>query len=706
MIKRIFLFSLLFLIISGTIFAQYNYKPIKKDNIKTLGFKKTKPTKSAITSNWYNFPESVYKEGKSVYNSEVLFPDTLPVINYETEMGRPYVHSIATIMDPFSNSFSYFGDEQVVLSPYNLDSIGFYFSYTRERLDDIADTLIFEYWKIEDAEVSNYQVTEYEIPYIFVDWDETNYTTSPKLPGVQGFTKYIQKVAISTEDVSSEANNFVSNVSFKTNLNVGKWGVVGCAVSFKPGYTYSANDTLNNMNYVQFFSLEEEAGAFNEFTGDYNCSHILPTMALYTPFDTVVSENGDSTVYFNDYYMSSYHFDYPEYPFEHHAFEFLISSEIPKINLVTLNGGEQNVVGSTVDIKWTSNGTSNVKIEYIGGNATTWQTIVASVATLSDSTNVYKWTIPTNFKDDSNYKIKISDVNYPNNVYDESENSFTIGVPSLAFVYPELNSVLYAGTTQNIRWNSNYIDSVKIEIITVSYSNIWETVVSSVSASSGSYMWITPSISSKDCKIKITDLKNSSMFAESGKFTIKNPIIQVSSPNGGEKILKGAPVKLEWLSEDVTNVKIQFQTNANGEWFLIAASAIAADGYYVWLNPNILSTECKIKISDASYPNAFDLSDSTFSIVASLGINSTSSSEMDGFIVFPNPANDQLNINFINNNINVVMQISDYTGKIVKTESLNNINNTINVSNISSGMYFIKLTDNKNNNQTIKFIKK
>lgn len=712
MMKKVFLFSMMFLLISGTIFAQLKSNSVINNSKKITGFKQTKNTKSAVTSNWYNFMNSVYQEGKSQYIAEVLFPDTLPIIRYgvDTEnqpvVGRPFIHSIATIIDPFSNYFSYFGKDQVVLSPYTVDSIGFLFYYTRELADEnIVDTLIFEYWKIEESEIPYYAISEFDnMESIYVEWDETNYQTSPNLPGIKGFNKYVKKVPLDASNVGVEADNFMSYISFKAGLSIGRWGIAGCAVSFKPGYTYVADDTLNNLNYVEFVSLEESYGEYNNFTGDYNCSYVLPSGSIYYPKDTIYYYNNDA--YFNNTYKSSYFIDFPaEYPYEHHAFDFLISTIIPEINLVTPNTSADYLVGSTVDIKWTSNGLTNVKIEYMGGNATTWQTMSASVASYSDSVNVYKWTIPTNFKEDNNYKIKISHLEFPNNVYDESESTFTIGAPSLDFVYPAINSVLYSGTSQNIEWTSKYVDAVKIEIITVSYTNIWETIISSTDATTGTYAWTVPALSSKDCKIRISDVNNPNLKAESGKFTIKNPIIQVNYPNGGEKILKGTPVKLEWMSEDVEYVKIQYKSQSNGNWFTLVGKTLSSDAYYIWVNPSTLSNEYLIKISDESYPSAFDISDTTFSVVPTLVGIENDNNEILAFAVYPNPSDAYLNINFVSNKAEINMQITDYAGRVIKTERLINYENKIDVSSLSSGIYFVKIIDSKQNIQTIKFVK-
>lgn len=81
-----------------------------------------------------------------------------------------------------------------------------------------------------------------------------------------------------------------------------------------------------------------------------------------------------------------------------------------------------------------------------------------------------------------------------------------------------------------------------------------------------------------------------------------------------------------------------------------------------------------------------------------LGIATTTASEWS---IFPNPVNANLNITIPSNGNSLKAEVRDALGKIVYTEKLSN-NSTINVSSLPSGLYFITLSDNKNNNLGVK----
>ncbi len=98
-------------------------------------------------------------------------------------------------------------------------------------------------------------------------------------------------------------------------------------------------------------------------------------------------------------------------------------------------------------------------------------------------------------------------------------------------------------------------------------------------------------------------------------FTISPaPTVTVISPNGGENWQVGTIQNIIWISTSITNVKIEYTTNNGTNWSTIIASTPAGVGSYAWTIPNTPSTQCKVRISDASNASINDLSDETFTI--------------------------------------------------------------------------------------------
>ena len=104
--------------------------------------------------------------------------------------------------------------------------------------------------------------------------------------------------------------------------------------------------------------------------------------------------------------------------------------------------------------------------------------------------------------------------NYPRTIASVDNNFINVGDPSQQYVVD-------GDTIYTVAWTSgNSITQIKIEY-SVDDGLSWNEIVTSTDASSGEYNWNVPNIYSSLCKIKISDINNSSNAAMSfGNFTI------------------------------------------------------------------------------------------------------------------------------------------------------------------------------------------
>ena len=73
--------------------------------------------------------------------------------------------------------------------------------------------------------------------------------------------------------------------------------------------------------------------------------------------------------------------------------------------------------------------------------------------------------------------------------------------------------------------------------------------------------------------------------------------------------------------------------------------------------------------------------------------------------MFPNPASESLTIQLPSGSENASVEFYDYIGRLALTQNVSQTNNIINVQDLSSGVYILKvLSDDKIGTQ--KFIKK
>jgi len=84
--------------------------------------------------------------------------------------------------------------------------------------------------------------------------------------------------------------------------------------------------------------------------------------------------------------------------------------------------------------------------------------------------------------------------------------------------------------------------------------------------------------------------------------------------------------------------------------------------------------------------------------------NFNNNSDAHTALIYPNPANNQIWINYESNEIEYNITISTFCGKIVKQETLLGNKNIINISEMSAGAYLLEIKSEKNKN-TFKIIK-
>jgi len=284
---------------------------------------------------------------------------------------------------------------------------------------------------------------------------------------------------------------------------------------------------------------------------------------------------------------------------------------LPQISVLKPNGGENFIVGKTDTIKWSSANVVNVKLEYSTDNGSNWISILASTPAAAGS---FVWTIPNT--PSANCKIRISDASNIA-VPDLSDNVFSIILPKVTVTAPNGGEQWIVGATQNITWTSSNVANVKLEYTTNNGTN-WNSVLTSTPASAGSFVWTIPNTPSTNCKVRISDVTNSSFAdASDNVFSIILPKVTVLRPNGGEvfTVITGDTIK--WVSTNITTVKIEFSSDNGLNWETLTNSWAADLESFFWpIEQNQpLSNNCRIKISDASNPAISDMSDQTFSIV-------------------------------------------------------------------------------------------
>lgn len=103
------------------------------------------------------------------------------------------------------------------------------------------------------------------------------------------------------------------------------------------------------------------------------------------------------------------------------------------------------------------------------------------------------------------------------------------------------------------------------------------------------------------------------------KYTDNSNSIQVVDPNGGEILIGGATYSILWSSHNVIDVKLEYSVDNGINWITII-NTTTSTGIYNWTVPYNLTSQGRIKISDVTNSNIFDVSDAPFMIQSSKSI--------------------------------------------------------------------------------------
>ena len=282
---------------------------------------------------------------------------------------------------------------------------------------------------------------------------------------------------------------------------------------------------------------------------------------------------------------------------------------VPAVSVLSPNGGETWNVGSTQNITWASVNIANVKIEYSTDNGTSWSTITASALA---STGSFSWIVSNTPSTHS--RVRISDVSNAS-TYDISDAVFNISIPTgVTVTTPNGGEIWNVATSHAITWIASGLNNVRIKYSTNDGTS-WTTVVSSVSASNGTYQWTVPNAPTTKARVMVSNSSGSLSDVSDAPFTITaGAAITLISPNGGERWSIGTTQSITWSSTGVSSVKLEYSTDAGSTWNLITSNVPDSSKSYGWMIPNIPTASALIRISDASNSATNDASNSSFTI--------------------------------------------------------------------------------------------
>lgn len=297
--------------------------------------------------------------------------------------------------------------------------------------------------------------------------------------------------------------------------------------------------------------------------------------------------------------------DYSDAPF---------SLAAPPITMLNPNGGERFLPGDPLLVTWKSEegAAANVKVKLFKNNVFhSW--ICGGTANDGE----FAWMLPADLPMGVDYQAQIySATDFT--VVDYSDSMFAISADRLRITSPNYGESWIQGSAHEITWDSDGTvgATVKLKLFKNGVFNRW---IHGGTPNDGSLMWTVPvdAEAGSDYRIQIYSATATAIVDFSdGYFSIAEPPLEVTYPNGGEMLTRGTPVTITWNSlpgvGDLVKLKL-FKAGVLSRWI---NGGTANDGSHTWLLPADLipGADYTVQVYSATDFTAIDTSDTAFTI--------------------------------------------------------------------------------------------
>lgn len=287
------------------------------------------------------------------------------------------------------------------------------------------------------------------------------------------------------------------------------------------------------------------------------------------------------------------------------------NNPVSSITLTSPNASKLQI-GKSYSIAWTSQGVSNLRLDYSLDGGLSWQLIAENVEA---GAGLYSWLIPDCAATDQVF-LKASDAS---NASVNDLNDAPCSIVKLQLTSPNGAEVWSANSAYNISWLAENISDLRLEY-SLDGGGVWITVAENIAAAAGSVSWTTPDAQSTQCLVRVTDMDDAEVNdASDSLFEIQTPL-RVIAPNGAEILNVFYIYDIIWqAAATVQTVLLDYSTDNGATWQPVQSTPYdASAGIYSWFVPSTLSEFCRIRIKDSADSSVFDVSDNVFTITDQL----------------------------------------------------------------------------------------
>ncbi|MBL0062047.1 MAG: T9SS type A sorting domain-containing protein [bacterium] len=279
------------------------------------------------------------------------------------------------------------------------------------------------------------------------------------------------------------------------------------------------------------------------------------------------------------------------------------------LTLTSPNGGESWLMNSPHTIRWTrTNAPGNVTVQfmrsYSGG---TWEQLANNVAV-----DTFSWT-PTGAVN-NNVRVRVF-LTTQSTVGDTSNANFALVNPSIAVTSPNGGEQWAIGSQQVVRFTRTFATgNATVQLNRNNGTGAWETLASTVTADTFAWTVTGAATSTALMRVRLTS-DTTTTDNSNAVFTIAQPSLTVTAPNGGEQISIGTNTTIRFtrnFASGPATITIN-RTYPGGTWENLTTNCTADT--FVWLASGAASTTARVKVELNSGAATPDSSNANFSLI-------------------------------------------------------------------------------------------
>ena len=272
----------------------------------------------------------------------------------------------------------------------------------------------------------------------------------------------------------------------------------------------------------------------------------------------------------------------------------------PWVRLLDPNGGERILKTRSFRVRWTSNvdfGGANLHLKRGGDTLMTYTVLRADL--LREGEWGWNWAVPNDIPNGDNYKLRVE--GYGGMAVDESDSTFTITNQVIEVTRPRAGDVWYRTTAEGISFDCEGIRS-NLTILAKGYPG--DSIARGVRPSAGTVMWnevglIEPVVIPTGWHRIVVQTEDGSVKGESGRFEIRDPTVNVTSPVGGSRLEIHSTQTIRWNAPHLGGLIniVLYKSCSGGAWTRMnpfIATRVTNTGSYSWRVE--LTEDCRYKI--------------------------------------------------------------------------------------------------------------